>query len=88
MVAWTGKRRSRAAILAEVDRYRRAAGQHPLRIGVVMQERPDLYAAVRKVGATEILATIGASIDPIDGASEDKIRIARVGEDGKRLDLA
>ena len=48
----------------------------------------DLHAAVGKVGAAEILAAIGASIDAIGGASKDEIGIARVHEDGKRFDLA
>ena len=43
--------------------------------------------AVRKVSAAEILAAIGASIDPIDGTSEDKIRIARVHKDGKNFNV-
>src|SRR5262249_16177993 len=41
-----------------------------------------------KVGAAEILAAIGASIDAIDGARKDEIGIARVHEDGKCFDLA
>jgi hypothetical protein len=47
-----------------------------------------LHAVVGKVGAAELLAAIGASIDAIGGARKDEIGIARVHEDGKCFDLA
>ena len=40
-----------------------------------------MHAAVGKVGAAEILAAIGASIDAISGTREDEIGIPRVDED-------
>ena len=33
------------------------------------------------------MATIGASIDPIEGTSKDKVRIARVHKDSKSFNL-
>src|SRR5262245_50649936 len=47
-----------------------------------------MRAAIGKVGAAEILAAIGASIDAIGGDRKDEIGIARVHEDGKCFDLA
>jgi len=53
-----------------------------------VQERPDLHAAVGKVGAAEIPAAIGASIDSISGAGKDQIGIARVHKHGECFELA
>ena len=87
-MAWTGKRGSGMRFqLAPPSSLRRAAGQHQLRIGVVLQEESDLHAAVGKVGTAEILTAIGTSIDAIGGAGKDEIGIVRMHKDGKCFDL-
>ena len=76
-----------AGILAAIDRYRRAAREHPLSIGGIRQERPDLHAAVGKGGSPERRAAVSAAPHAIGGPRKDKARITRVDEDRERLQL-
>ena len=66
------------AILAAIDRDRRPARKHPLRIRCVHQERPDLPTILGKIRARAGFAGVRAAIHAVRRASEYDVRIGRV----------
>jgi hypothetical protein len=70
-----------AAIVAAIDRDRRRAGEDRARLFRVDEDRPDLHAAVGKIGPVPMIAAIGAVIGPVLRAGEDQLGILRMDDD-------